>query len=98
VQYAVTRGNRALSSLPSLAASLLAVGSLILVNCEYTSLPLSSSGLSSSGSGAGRSFNFCAVLVVRCGPIFDADAVEGISGDPWLFRLLNLLLSAESIG
>ena len=82
MQYAVTLGNRALSSLPSLAASLLAVGSLILVNCEYTSLPLSSSGLSSSGSGAGSSFSFCAVLVVRCGPIFEAGIDGGTSGDP----------------
>ena len=34
VQYAVTLGNLSLSSIPSLAASLLAVGSFILVNCE----------------------------------------------------------------
>ncbi len=32
VQYAVTLGNRSLSAFPNLAASLLAVGSLILVN------------------------------------------------------------------
>ena len=61
VQYAVTRGSRSLSALPSLAASRRAVGSLILVNCEYTSLPLSSSG---SSAGFGRSFSFCAFFVV----------------------------------
>lgn len=34
VQYAVTLGNLSLSAFPSLAASLRAVGSFILVNCE----------------------------------------------------------------
>ena len=100
VQYAVTRGNLSLSDLPSLAASRLAVGSLIRVNCEYTSLPLSSSTPSSPTSGFGRSFSFCAVLVVRCGPILDADAEVGcvIRGEPWLFRLRSLPLSVDSLG
>lgn len=84
VQYAVTRGSFSRSAFPSLAASRLAVGSLIRVyllghqhnfrlytsmfaHCEYTSLPLSSS--SSPTSGFGRSFSFCTVFVVLCGPI-----------------------------
>lgn len=100
VQYAVTRGNFSRSAFPNLAASRRAVGSFILVNCEYTSLPLSSSGPSSPGSGLGNSFNFCAFFVVLCGPIFDAGGSIGGAdrGEPWLFLLRSLLLSVESTG
>ena len=99
VQYAVTLGNFALSSLPSRAASLRAVGSLMRVNWLYTSRPLSSSGPSSTFSGFGRSFSFCAVRVVRCGPILLAGCWGGsCNAAPELFRLRSLLLREERIG
>jgi len=98
VQYAVTLGNRSRSAFPNLAASRRAVGSLIRVYCEYTSRPLSSSGPSSPKSGLGRSFSFCAFLVVLWGPILGTGGfVIGTRGDPWLFLRRSLLLSAESI-
>jgi hypothetical protein len=95
VQYAVTLGSRSLSALPRRAASLLAVGSFILVYCTYTSRPLSSSSISSL-AGSGRSFSFWAVLVVRCGPILGAGGPR--TGAPELFLLRNLLLSDDSMG
>lgn len=98
MQYAVTRGNFARSSLPSLAASLLAVGSVMRPNWLYTSLPPSSSTALSACSGFGKSLSFCAVLVVRCGPILGAGCAGSWSAAPELFRLLSLLLSEESMG
>jgi hypothetical protein len=41
--------------------------------------------------------SFCAVLVVRCGPIF-ARTLGLIGGAPELFLLLSLLLSVDSMG
>ena len=100
VQYAVTRGRCSRSDLPNLAASLRAVGSFIRVNCEYTSRPLSSSGPSSPTSGFGKSLSFCAVLVVRWGPILDAEFTNCCvaRGDPWLFRLRSLLFKVDNLG
>jgi hypothetical protein len=45
----------------------------------------------------GRSFNFCAVLVVRCGPIFELGRLGGsCSAAPELFRRLSLLFKADN--
>lgn len=96
MQYAVTRGSRCLSSLPKRAASLLAVGSFIRVNWLYTSRPLSSSASPSAMSGFGNSLSFCAVRVVRWGPILDAGFEGGnCNAAPELFRLRSLLFSVD---
>src|SRR5436190_3364897 len=97
VQYAVTLGNRSRSAFPSLAASLRAAGSLMRVNCEYTSRPLSSSARSSPASGFGSTFNFWTVFVVLCAPILGGVGNGGVNGAPLLFLRRSLVFKVENV-